>query len=430
MGTYISLDVAGLTVDLAKNTRGNDHGFLFQKGDRRCLSSDQYEHDCFDSDDPELADMEMGFAKSLGELVPRLELLGFGVDSIELEYRHVADTYRQQTRDDDTDHSCDLMEFDEFRKFVATYSIMELDDDYDGTVDQEAVAGRFRDETKKCRIPGYPQYDSTSYSERSYFGNLIGILHPYSILRLLAGNDENCQALVTWQYGPLVHAGWADWTEFVPEARKTQTFLIATEGSCDAHILRHAFSLLRPEIADFFRFIDMSSGHPFPGAGNLVRFASGLSKIDVHNQVVFLLDNDCEGVEAQGKINDLGLHANMRALVLPERGEFRAFRTRGPDGVRTTDINRRAASIECYLDLEVTGLPSAEVVWSTYKKQLDAYQGALKGKRVYAKAFLKLNTESLKEDVYDVSKMLAVLDEIFRCCSSIAAAGRFPASMK
>ncbi len=53
----------------------------------------------------------------------------------------------------------------------------------------------------------------------SYFGSLIGILHPYSLLRVLAGNAENLGAEVVWQYGPLVEADWARESEFVSGAR-------------------------------------------------------------------------------------------------------------------------------------------------------------------------------------------------------------------
>src|SRR5215471_16030649 len=82
-------------------------------------------------------------------------------------------------------------------------------------------------------------------------------------------------APVVWQYGPLVKAGWATEREFVPHARRTAMFLIATEGSSDVHILKHALALLRPGIVDFFRFIDVSASHPFSGTGNLVKFAEG-----------------------------------------------------------------------------------------------------------------------------------------------------------
>ena len=114
---------------------------------------------------------------------------------------------------------------------------------------------------------------------------------------------------------------------------------IATEGSLDTHILEHALSLLRPGIKDFFRFIDMRDGHPFPGTGNLVRFARGLAKIDVHNQVVFLLDNDAEGMLAYKEIQSLSLPPNMRATHLPPLDELRAIPARGPEGVSPTDID-------------------------------------------------------------------------------------------
>jgi hypothetical protein len=105
----------------------------------------------------------------------------------------------------------------------------------------------------------------------------VGILDPYSVLRLLAEAKANEDAPVVWQYGPLVQAGWTTEREFVPHARPSETFLIATEGSSDVHILKHALALLRPGIADFFRFIDVSESHPFSNTANLVKFAEGLA---------------------------------------------------------------------------------------------------------------------------------------------------------
>ncbi len=237
---------------------------------------------------------------------------------------------------------------------------------------------------------------------------------------MLAENAANLDALVTWQYGPLVQNGWANESEFAPGARRTQTFLIVTEGSSDAHILKHAFALLRPEIADFFRFIDVSERHPFPGTGNLLKFAEGLAKIDVHNQVAFLFDNDAEGFDAYQRLSCFSLPPNMRAVMLPELEQFRAFPARGPEGVKAADINRRAAAIECYLDVQAKGLPPAKVVWTNYKRELDAYHGALEHKETYTKAFLKQTRGTLSGSAYDVSKILTVLDALVSECSSIA----------
>ena len=210
----------------------------------------------------------------------------------------------------------------------------------------------------KQRIPSDWNYES-SYSERGYFASLMMFLHPYSILRVLAECPMNANAQVDWQFGPVVCSGWADECQFLPGPQRTQTFLIATEGSSDTHILEHALSLLRPGIKDFFRFIDMKDGHPFPGTGNLVRFARGLAKIDVHNQVVFLLDNDAEGMLAYKEIQSLSLSPNMRATHLPPLDELHAIPARGPEGVSPTDINGRAAAIECYLDFDAPGASAA-----------------------------------------------------------------------
>jgi HEPN/Toprim N-terminal domain 1 len=248
----------------------------------------------------------------------------------------------------------------------------------------------------------------------------VDILHPYSVLRLLAEAKANEDAPVVWQYGPLVQAGWATEREFMPQARRTETFLIATEGSSDVHILKHALALLRPGIADFFRFIDVSENHPFSGTGNLVKFAEGLAKIDVQNQVVFMFDNDAEGLDAHQRLSGLTLPANMRGILLPELEAFRAFPAQGPEGLRNSDINRRAAAIECYLDLAVGGHPPAKVLWTNYKKGLGVYQGALEYKESYIKEFLKQTSDTLADGSYDVCKIEAVLDVLIAECTAIA----------
>jgi len=206
----------------------------------------------------------------------------------------------------------------------------------------------------------------------------------------------------------------------MPGARRTETFLVATEGRSDTHILSHAFQLLRPQVADFFRFIDVSESHPFSGAGNLVKFAEGLAKIDVHNQIVFLFDNDAEGFAAYQRVAGWTLPANMRAMLLPELEEFRSFPARGPEGVSKADINRRAAGIECYLDFTQTKGTTSCVMWTNYKKEIGAYHGALEHKEDYTKAFMKQTFETVSSGPYNVVKLRVVLDALISECSSIA----------
>lgn len=324
MGTEITLEVGGLTVDWSKNSFGVDHGMLFQEQDRKCVHSDQIDYDYYKEENEDPGLMEMAFCRSLREIVPRLELLGFTLDMVEREYEDCANVWLEDweaMKEEEEEETLNVMSFKEFISFATEHPIHSLDDTFISSRDSESelqVHGRFGKEAVTKRLPQSALYDSSAYSERSYFASLIGFLHPYSVLRILAENVENLDANVIWQYGPLVESGWANESEFVSCAGCNQTFMVATEGSSDTHILKHAIALIRPEIEDFFRFIDVSERHPFSGTGNLVKFAEGLIKIDVQNQIVFLFDNDAEGYDAYQRLLSFNLLSNMRAMRLPD----------------------------------------------------------------------------------------------------------------
>ncbi|NKK70076.1 hypothetical protein GFM13_06660 [Rhizobium leguminosarum bv. viciae] len=425
MGTEIRLDVAEMCVTYSKNHRGIDHGSIFQEGDRKPVKSDQLDYDWHENECEDPTPSEMAFTRPLKDVVPRLELLGFNLDRVRREYDAVAENWLEEKRaylNDDDEPVPDLMSFAEFLAFATEHPIENLDDTFVSGMDdarEATIKGRFA-AMPLIQLPHYKPYDIHAYSERSFFGGLVGILHPYSILRLLAEAKGNQDAPVVWQYDPLVENGYAAAREFVPHARRTETFLIATEGSSDVHILKHALALLRPGISDFFRFIDVSESHPFSGTGNLVKFAEGLAKIDVQNQVVFVFDNDAEGLDAHQKLSTITLPANMRRIMLPELDTFRAFLAEGPEGLHSSDINRRAAAIECYLDLEVGRHPPAKVLWTNYKKGLGIYQGSVEFKESYIKEFLKQTPETLGEGSYKVHKLEAVLDLLIAECTAMA----------
>ncbi len=425
MGTEIRLDLADMWVTYSKNHRGIDHGSIFQEDDRKPVKSDQLDYDWHENEDEDPTPSERAFTRPLKDVVPRLELLGFNLERVRREYDAVAANWledKQSRQDDDDEPVPNLMSFAEFLAFATAHPIENLDDTFlSGSDDasEEKMQGRFAG-MPLARLPNYRSYDNNAYSERSFFGGLVRILDPYSILRLLAEAKGNEDAPVVWQYGPLVESGYAAAREFVPHARRTETFLIATEGSSDVHILKHALALLRPGVADFFRFIDVSESHPFSGTGNLVKFAEGLAKIDVQNQVVFVFDNDAEGLDAHQRLSTLTLPDNMRRIMLPELDAFRAFPAEGPEGLHSSYINRRAAAIECYLDLEVGGHPPAKVLWTNYKKGLGIYQGALEFKESYVKEFLKQTPETLRDGSYDVRKIEAVLDLLIAECTAMA----------
>jgi hypothetical protein len=427
VGTEIQLELGGVGLSWAKNHRGHDHGALFQEDDRQAVRSDQIDYDYFQEQDEDPTPMEMAFVRKLKDVVPRLELLGFTLDQARSAYDHWVVQWREEREGiaDDEPLTLEPLSFDEFCAFANNQPLTELDDTF--VQDDEPLTrrmrpmGRFVSDTATIdRIPHGFDHDDLSWSERSYFGNRINILHPYLMLRILAGNAINLETDVVWQYGPLVEAGWATVTEFTALARRTETFLVATEGSSDAYILRHGLRLLRPEVSDFFRFIDVTERHPFPGTGNLLKFAEGLAKIDVHNQTIFVFDNDAEGADAFNKLGALTLPSNLRGMLLPSLEAFRSFPAKGPQGEHEADINGRAAAIECYLDHRLHDYPPPRVVWTNYKMEGDTYQGALEHKEAYTKAFLKLTPEKLASTKYDTSNIAKVLDALIEQCTLMA----------
>jgi hypothetical protein len=426
VGTEINLKLGAVTLDWSKNSRGADHGALFQETDRAHLHSDQTDYEyCAEHGIPTEVD-ERSFVRSLRATIPRLELLGYTIAAVEAEYEAcIADWQGYQDEADNRDGAAapSPLSFSEFIEFLARHPINMLDTSYMSDFEPEdfvKTRRRFETDPAYSRIPNPWGGNGNSYSEVDYFGSLVGMLHPYSTMRLLALVQENIDLDIVWHYGPMVDSGWAKAEEFTPCARRDQTLLIATEGSSDVYILKHAITLLMPEVADFFRFIDVSERHPFSGTGSLVKFAEGLVKIDVQNRILFLFDNDAEGWSAFDEVRKYKLPSNMSTMVLPELDEFRQFEVWGPQGATKGDINRRAAAIECYLDLRLDSRPPAKIIWTNYKKDRNDYQGSLEYKETYMKAFLDETQETLATEKYDVSKLRLILERIFHECSGIA----------
>lgn len=420
MGTEVTLDINGNMLDWSKNGIGLHHGQLFQESDRVEFpaTSDEDQSDIY----------RKTLLRPLGAVLPRLQLMGIRLEGVRRDYELLATEWRETQEficEGDSNRQPLLpLPFDQFLDFIRANPIAGLDstENWDsGPYTRERNEGRFHGSTLIPRIPRDIDNNLDPYSEQSYFVQVVNVLGPYATLRLLAECPDNLMLSVEWGYAPLVNDGWIK-----PEAVRTgpmrhQRTLVATEGSSDVHILSHALSLLRPEVADFFQFIDVSQRHPFSGIGSLVNFAEGLAKIDVQNQIVFLFDNDAEGVDAAKRVRQFILPDNMRVLVLPDHEEFRRFATQGPNGVHTSDINGRAAAIECYLDLRRAGRPPAQIQWTSLKKEPDMYQGALQYKDQYTKLFLRQTAATIRDGRYNTRKLECVLDLLIEECSSLAA---------
>jgi hypothetical protein len=428
MGTSIELKVSSVSLDYAKNNMGSDYGYLFQSQDlarRPCDGIDYDYYAAHPEEEDELAESELSFVRPLSRVVPRLEILGHTLATARSEYEALASESASIFEMVSDGQQPEYLTFEEF---CALANLLPLTSLADGYVDYETEGrdtisqGRFADQAERfARVP-WTENSDLYWSEASYLSSKVCILSAASMLLIFAQDPRNAEAEVIWQFGDIVNAGWAARGDFVAGADRKQTILVATEGASDARILRRALDLLRPDIADFFRFIDGDERHHFWGTGNLVRFAEGLVRIDIQNQVLFLLDNDAEGVDAYRKLKDLSMPANLRSMVLPNVEELRSFPALGPEGLSNCDINGRAAAIECYLDLNLPGYPPAQVIWSNFKREIALWHGALEHKESYDRHFMKHDAHELASGKDDLSKLNQVLDAMVVDVSLLSAA--------
>lgn len=424
MGTSIELKIEAVSLSYAKNHMGADYGCLFQDADltRRHCDGVSYEYYQEHPDDiADLEESELTFARPLSRVIPRLQMLGHSLDGARGEYEAVVAEASVLS----VAGEASPLTFNEFCDLANLFPLAGLAVEYIDwdTPDRGYVAqGRLAAHSDRfARVP-WTENGESYWSEASYLSAKLCILSAASMLMVFAQSPDNANAEVRWQFGDIVNNGWVNREAFAAGARRTQSMLVATEGASDARILRRALDLLRPDVADFFRFIDGDERHLFWGTGNLVRFAEGLIRIDIQNQVLFLLDNDAEGIDAYRKLQELKMPANLRSMVLPDIDELRHFAALGPEGLNDCDINGRAAAIECYLDLRLPDYPPARVIWSNYKREIDTWHGALEHKESYDRHFMKQEPESLLSGSYDTTKLIKVLDALISEASRLGCA--------
>lgn len=365
MGTHITLDLGDLNVHWGKNEYWFDHSPLFQVNDvKKSLDS---QIDVSETEQPTEREI---CTRRLRDVVPRLELLGYSKDSLRRDFRG--------------------LEID--GKKIKSFK----------------------------RIEDVFLKTSASGSQGHFFENEDIVIDPWIVLRLLALNKENLDVPLTWNFHDWVENGWGNRSWIMQGLPDAQKFLLLTEGRSDADILKKAFNLLRPDVADFFRFVNMEC-HPFGGEGGLRNFCRGLVNIGHSNFTLAIYDNDTAGIGGMLDSKSLKMPKNMRVMSLPSMKEFSRFATLGPNGERKENINGRAVAIECFLDLHHGDMEEPKVRWKGFDEKAGKYQGELINKHEYAKEFSKLST---RDRGYSFEKLEHLLDAIIAECVGIAGDSR------
>lgn len=406
MGTMICLSLGRLEVDWGKNDIFSDHGALFQDTDFKPVASYYASEDCPDGDP--IIEMNEGLSKPLGKVQDRLELLGYTMKSVEHYYEKLHQFHNIDERP---------IPFTQLHEALVQVDVNRVSGNYGIDYDPGEFVRKEILERLSLTSESHYYREGELRPDHWEINLLLENFGANGALRLLAENKDNHELDVSWGFTPLIESGWATREQFKAGALPEQQFLIVTEGSSDAKIIKQAFQLFRPHISDFFRFVDMEEGYPFSGTGNLHRFAQGLVSIGIQNNTLIVYDNDAEGVAKMGDTMSLSLPSNLRVIKLPTLEVFENFNTVGPSGASVEDINGKAAAIECYLDLEAVGLPEPVVRWTSFNRKLGVYQGELEHKKQFMKKFLELR--SITEN-YNSGGIEAVLDAIVRECVSIA----------
>jgi len=405
MGSMIQLSVGNLQVDWGKNSGFTDHSAFFQTSDVTLVpyyyvvEGSEYTDGAGETQWKITVEYKEGLSKPLFEVKDRITLLGHTIEHCRQEFMYLANL---------NDFDSELFEFEALRAALATVDVSSIA--LPVSQGDEDFGEFFREQVFPKLGMRLPEGDT----RRVLFSAAEGMenLSSHSVLRLLAENPAAAMLPVIWAYKDLEDGGWASRDEFVHRLQPSERFLIVTEGSSDAVILKHALKILRPHIVDFFDFIDMEEGYPFSGTGNLYKFIQGLISISIQNNVIVLFDNDAEGLFSFNRCSQLNAPANMKVLKLPDLKDFRSFQTVGPSGQHRLDINGQAAALECYLQLD----DDACIRWSSFNANLGTYQGALIDKDSYKNSFL---SQKFRVGDYDYTKIEAVLDMIFQACATL-----------
>ena len=405
MGSMIHLSVGRLEIDWGKNNGFTDHSALFQPGDLTQVPYwyvdeetpiDQADAVAYERGYHLKAVHQVGLSKPLAQVVERIALLGYTSRFARCEFHYLSHLNRFRNEGFTFDHLAD---------FLRNVDVNAVSIDY--SQGEGESFGRFFTREMAPRL-------GMNLTTARAVGEGMENFSPYIILQMLADNPSAAALPVNWQFADLETGGWVQRDEVVKRPDQPNRFLIVTEGSSDANVIRHAIAVLKPHLADFFDFVDMNEGYPFTGTGNLFNFTKGLISIAVINNVVIIYDNDAEGVFSFNRTTRLNLPQNMRVLKLPDLTAFEKYDTIGPSGTHRADINGRAAAIECYLDPG----PSAVVRWNNYHKDLGVYQGELVAKTDIARRFIGFGDDGVPVG-YDLSRITAVVDMIVGACATM-----------
>ena len=391
MGTMITLGVGKLEINWGKNDFYENFRDLFQPNDWKDIK--YYYAD-------NVVEIKKGYSRKLALVKPRLDLLGYTLENIKIIYERVYTEYCDAMGE----YADPVLTFEEYFNVFSKINLSKVntlteDDDWD-----------FGEYVTKCIFEDKEiQRLLKKYSLGRKSGEFYENLPPRLLVRVLCENPTAKDLPLQWYMADHVENGWSKEEDLSPKLEDKDKILIVTEGKSDTFILQTSINKLFPAISDFFYFIDMEENYPFTGTGNLYNFASGLTKIKIQNKTIIVFDNDEAGIFSYKKCKEkLDAIPNLKFYHLPNMDEFKYFLTVGPTGDSYQDINGKAVSIECFLDLDFNSSKAPKVRWTIYNEKSNKYQGALISKDEYTRTFKK----HLEDEHYRKDKLYFLINDL------------------
>ena len=396
MGSMITLGINKMEIDWGKNSIFREHSALFQSTDVKQIP---YYYFDWDTESP-IVEMKEGYSKKLSNVKERLDLLGYTLKSISVQYNEIAE--------DASEHGLSVIDFEQFYNAIFSIDLSKVDMRLDNAGYVNLENGYDLGEYACKCILHDPEINSKLPVDIWSAPEFLENIDPYIIVRILAENPANKSFELQWRTADDIDNGWVKREELIKPLSASQKIMIVTEGSSDSFIIKKTIDSLYPNISDFFDFIDMEKNYPFTGVGNLYNFFQGLAKIQILNKVLVVFDNDTAGIEKYRLAQELDRPKNLHICRLPNHKEFDVFDTVGPDGNSKADINGKAVSIECFLDL---GGIAPFIRWTSYNKNLEQYQGAINPKEDLVRAFKSCN---LSDGNYNATKLKSLIDYLIK----------------
>ena len=391
MGSMITLGIGRMEIDWGKNNFYTNHSDLFQGGD---LKDVPYYY--VDKDGKEIVEMKRGFSKKIVSVKKRLDLLGYSLNKIENKFNANLDYINKLY---------DIYLPIEFKIYFNVVKKIDVES-IDMTSEEYEYKYDLCEFARKCVLKEVNALvnDENVYAMSEFLENIS----PYITLRILAENNNNYDLDLIWTFADIVDNGWILEEEIKPFLSRDKKILIVTEGSSDTQIIKNSINLLHEDIADFFYFVDMEENYPFTGTGNLKNFIKGLSKIDIMNKILVILDNDTAGVSTYNELKNITLPDNLRILTLPNHKSFENIKCYGPQGISFENVNGKAVAIEAFLDFNSVK-EDVYVRWTSYNERLDQYQGVFEPKNDLTRAFHVFYKKN-----YNFTKIDYLIDHILK----------------